>query len=46
LWIATTLIVIIIASSSILVFLNQSGTTKAVYNFDYIPAASGLVTFI
>ncbi len=41
-WISTTLIIIIIASSSLITLFNDQ---KASYNFDKISVAAGLVKF-
>lgn len=41
-WISTTLIIIIVASSSLITLFNDQ---KATYNFDKISVAAGLVSF-
>ena len=45
-WISTTLIVIIIASSSLIAFFNAKDGERVKYNFDQIPVAAILVIFI
>jgi hypothetical protein len=45
-WIATTLIVIIIASASLITFFASSDGNKVSYEFTQIPVATGLVQLL
>lgn len=42
-WIATTLIVIIVASASLITFFSSTGTDPVNYDFQKIPVATSLV---